>query len=965
MKCPRCRTENPATAKFCLECALALRNVPFPGMEVSGERLPDDDLEPEEPTLLLSLPMPTASGSAAFKNSSAPGQPGTEEGAGGITSSDFPFSSPVTVKTCMMEISERYRGLEKINESNRAIVYRAQETRLGRTVAIKRLLIEEEDKPDLFWKQARAIAALEHPNIVKLYDIGKDSAGYFLVMEYVEGETLQSYLEERGKLIVSEAAALACAIGRALAYAHRQGVVHGNLKPENIILDLKKNPRLVDFGLPQRKKSKGGGVTRSIYYAAPDVVTDGRSDIYSLGACLYQMVTGDLPGDVKIDNIPETVAPIVLKCMREKAEDRYLSLDHFLSDFEAIPQQAHEATENLEDPQDALASTSSYQPEKIAATKRSDTAHGTPMQKTERLSARELLAGCNLEWAFQEKYRKRARRRKWIAIVATALLVLGLSIWSLTRWIDYRNKLRVFVLACGKAEEHRDKRQWDEAIHYYRIAQQARFEHAVEQLRKAIVDCENDKMRDLCAVAWARAEQFEKEGKWNRALSCYREAQNTGFAPDLSAKIQEIERRSTNQFLMLQLDEYVESGEWPNAREVYLELLPDKGEDLSAYLKAIPPIEAKFDVPSPVVIGVDTEFALTSRDKIWDAEWDFGDGRKKKGVRVRHIYRKAGKHTFDVAVWDGIHHFSLQGTCHVDVPVWSQQMVQSGVVGRNFLEKLLYCDNRQVILDMTAPAWMDMSHERKSQLSAAYQIAWAKAEGKPAHQVWRGNGLSLDMALIPPGRFWQGSYQFEPGRNADETRHRVIISKGFYMSRYEVSQRQWRAVMGSNPSEHRGDNLPVDRVSWDDCQKFCQKTGLSMPTEAQWEYACRAGSTGPFNLGEDISPRQVNYDGYYSYDRSKFEIYRQKTVPVGSLLNANSWGCHDFHGNVWEWTRDWYGEYPETEVTDPTGPESGPHRVFRGGSWYSVSHSCRCAYRFKYIMDYRYNFLGFRVCVPL
>jgi len=189
------------------------------------------------------------------------------------------------------------------------------------------------------------------------------------------------------------------------------------------------------------------------------------------------------------------------------------------------------------------------------------------------------------------------------------------------------------------------------------------------------------------------------------------------------------------------------------------------------------------------------------------------------------------------------------------------------------------------------------------------------------------------------------------------------------MSKYEVTQAQWKAVMGSTPSNTNygiGDNYPVNNVSWDDIQTFIQKlnaqTGQTyrLPTEAEWEYACRAGTTTPFNTGNNLTTSQANYDGDYPYNGNPKGEYRGKSTPVGSFA-PNAWGLYDMHGNVWEWCSDWYGTYPSGSQTNPTGAATGSLRVNRGGSWYIYAQSCRSAYRYNNTPDYRYISLGFRL----
>ena len=197
-----------------------------------------------------------------------------------------------------------------------------------------------------------------------------------------------------------------------------------------------------------------------------------------------------------------------------------------------------------------------------------------------------------------------------------------------------------------------------------------------------------------------------------------------------------------------------------------------------------------------------------------------------------------------------------------------------------------------------------------------------------------------------------GSPKEEKERRDDEIQHKVTLTKGFYMGVQLVTQEQWQEVMGNNPSKFKGEkNLPVETVSWDDCQEFIKKLRekdkkpYRLPTEAEWEYACRAGTTTPFHFGETISTDQANYNGNYIYGNGKKGVYREKTTPVGSFP-ANAWGLHDMHGNVWQWCQDWYGDYPQKDVVDPQGPEKGEYRVLRGGSWIYDPRYCRSAFRF-------------------
>jgi formylglycine-generating enzyme required for sulfatase activity len=174
--------------------------------------------------------------------------------------------------------------------------------------------------------------------------------------------------------------------------------------------------------------------------------------------------------------------------------------------------------------------------------------------------------------------------------------------------------------------------------------------------------------------------------------------------------------------------------------------------------------------------------------------------------------------------------------------------------------------------------------------------------------------------------------------------------------------------MGNNPSEFKGEkNLPVDSVSWPNAEAFVRKLEAvdkipyRLPTEAEWEFACRAGTTTSFHFGETLSTAQANYNGNFTYGKGKPGLYREKTVPVGALP-PNAWGLHEMHGNLWQWCQDWHGGYPTGDMIDPQGPKTGSNRVLRGGSWGSHPVFCRSANRNFSAPDSRTEFYGFRVC---
>lgn len=236
-------------------------------------------------------------------------------------------------------------------------------------------------------------------------------------------------------------------------------------------------------------------------------------------------------------------------------------------------------------------------------------------------------------------------------------------------------------------------------------------------------------------------------------------------------------------------------------------------------------------------------------------------------------------------------------------------------------------------------------------------------------RVIKIEGVPFRFRWAPPGSFMMGSPESEKDRWDIEDLHRVTLSSGFWMLETEVTQLMWASIMEDNPSAFEGANLPVECVSWEDCQKFVAKLNelgfapagarFALPTEAQWEYACRAGTTTPFPWGGVLNGDKANCDGSYPYGTDVEGKYLGKTAPVGSY-SANPWGLFDMNGNVWEWCEDWYGDYPSSGSTDPRGPATGSSRVLRGGSWFHYARHCRSAYRYSYGVHYRDSRFGFR-----
>ncbi len=247
---------------------------------------------------------------------------------------------------------------------------------------------------------------------------------------------------------------------------------------------------------------------------------------------------------------------------------------------------------------------------------------------------------------------------------------------------------------------------------------------------------------------------------------------------------------------------------------------------------------------------------------------------------------------------------------------------------------------------------------------------WAQRTGMDDQGLWAEfivAGVTQRMRWIWPGEYTMGSPEDEPGRSTEERQHQVILTRGCWLADTVCTQALWEAVMGKNPSEFQGEERPVEQVSWEAVRGFIERLNLAvpglemrLPSEAEWEYACRAGTETPFWFGDSITTDQANYDGNHPYEDGRKGVDRRETVEV-KVLPANAWGLYQMHGNVWEWCDDWYGKYADDTEVDPGGLATGEQRVMRGGGWLGRAGDCRAARRDAGRPGGRGGDLGFRL----
>jgi eukaryotic-like serine/threonine-protein kinase len=300
------------------------------------------------------------------------------------------------------------------------------------------------------------------------------------------------------------------------------------------------------------------------------------------------------------------------------------------------------------------------------------------------------------------------------------------------------------------------------------------------------------------------------------------------------------------------------------------------------------------------------------------------------------------------------------------------------------------CSLTFAIMMIMATTWASTAPQEKpvsGQTTPSFAIVPFSADQARAHQdKWAAhlkqkveieNSLGMKFRLIPPGEFFMGSPATEDKRFPDEHQHRVRLTKPFYLGVYEVTQAQYEKVIGTNPAQFKGAKRPLDNVSWEDAQAFLRKlnsleqgTGrvYRLPTEAEWEFACRAGTATPFHFGDSLDSTQANFNGDHPYGQGKKGPSRYGTVPVGTFP-ANAFGLHDMHGNVCEWCQDGYDANFNIKengtAVDPVNEQANKYRVLRGSSWFFWGHDLRSACRDRGAPDEHRNEFGFRVALSI
>ena len=889
-----------------------------------------------------------------------------------------------------------YELIEKLGEGGMGVVWKARQESTGRLVAVKLLSqrgMGSDRSQRKFEREVALSARLEHPGIVRIYDSGLQHGMYFYAMELIEGLPLDEFAGSN-LLNQQQIIELFCRLSQAMQYAHDKGVIHRDLKPSNIVVSPDGQPHVLDFGLARPAEedsgmtiSVSGDVSGTPAYMSPEqaagrhVEVGERSDIYSLGVMLYRLLVGHSPHElagtqfevtkrlVEEDvRAPRLLCPtlnrkleaVLLKALARKPADRYPSMAAFAEELQKCQ---------------------SNEPPPLAS---------------EGLITR-VPGGAQ---------KQRMQRLVWGALTASVMTILVVT------WLIY-----------GRAQNQKQPTAMDQERTAPLAQKQPGETTATPNLLAAAQanDAKGNAKAGLkvgetitnsigMRLAYIPAGEFVMGAPPNEGHKKYdteiphRVKLTKPFLMGVTAVTQgqwKAVMGNNPSYFIGDDDLPVEQVSWNDA-VAFCGKLSDK--DKKTYRL---PTEAEWEYACRA--GTTTPFNTGETISADQANFNGQEAPYGKGQKGEYRQKTTRVGSFPPNAWGlyDMHGNVMQwcsdfyGTYDAGDAVdpqgatngWNPNRMTRGGAWNSAAEGCrsafriggapdyrgnhngfrVVCSVSDVSQVAERPAAVPVtasadnikpSADRVAKIVTA-PVSAETSDGRTPRKVGETitNSIGMRLAYIPAGEFMMGIPAREGGKE-NEVPHRVKLTKPFLMGVTAVTQGQWRAVMGSNPSYFAGDdNLPVERVSWSDAVAFCGKLSeidkktYRLPTEAEWEYACRAGTTTPFNTGETISTEQANFDGKSSYTNGQ---YREKTVAVGSFP-PNAWGLYDMHGNVWQWCSDLYGEYDAADAVDPQGAANGSDRVVRGGCWQFTSYNAISGRRAFYSPNVSGAIIGFRV----
>jgi len=868
------------------------------------------------------------------------------------------------------ELFGRYRIIKTLGQGAMGAVYLAEDTDLGRQVALKVPKfsdIDSQEVLDRFYQEARSAATLHHRNICPVHDIGEYNGTRYITMAYIEGRPLSDYIKpdkpQQPRNIVLTVRKLALA----LQEAHERGVVHRDLKPANIMIDQKNEPVIMDFGLARQLETSNsvrltqtGQILGSPAYMSPEQVEESASigpvsDIYSLGVIFYELLTGQLPFKGSIAAVLGQIMskdPTPLADLRPELDKELeqLCLQMLAKDASARPTSMKAVAQSL--------TKWLKKPQSYPSASKGETNVSGPIPKLEQ-TAKPVKA--------DNKKNTKPTTKTVIdqpAEPATQSSMLTAS-----------SKAALFMTMKKCLAKH----DYDQVL----------------QLGLQLpVDQHTTEIDQLIAEAQEKSDEV-------------------GY---LTITIEELLQKRDHQALLPKLKELLALKPGNRKAKQLLEKLGETGSggifDFGSGDHSFVSLFGSIfeSTPTMIIVGVVTFGLMLGAITLYlksgghNVKITIDDPTAQVFVDDQEIRitGEAGTVTLDL----GEHEVTVKNKQGVVYEGWDKHKFVVTKKGRKLLS-INVLDEPAVTAsgDANAPPPLAKAPFDAKQ-AKAHQKAWADYLGEPVEKNIvigkneQGRDVVLTMVLIPPGEFLMGATDeeiagplefFKQAESSDKNfakggirelnsqrpQHRVRITRPFYLGKYEVTQAQWQSVMGSNPSKFTtSPEHPVEQVNWDDIQPFLanlndrsstEKMTFTLPTEAQWEYACRAGTTTRYHSGND--PDDLTLYAWH------IKTSKETTQPVGRL-KPNAFGLFDINGNVWEWCADRCAVdyYAKSPTDDPPGPAEGDAgvlpemRVMRGASNFNpnpISKYRAASKQFGHRRHWRSLAHGFRVALKI
>jgi serine/threonine protein kinase/formylglycine-generating enzyme required for sulfatase activity len=861
----------------------------------------------------------------------------------------------------VVDLAARYRIEGTLGQGGMGAVMLATDTRLDRKVAIKRILGEAAANRmavQRFLTEAKSIAALNHPNIVQIYDYGRAKDGPFLIMEFVDGGSLLDRCRD-GAMPLDDAVAMACQLCDGLAKAHDLGIIHRDIKPANVLLTKDGIPKLTDFGLAKAQAGDHGQTITGAVLGTPDFMppeqrrdaslVDHRSDLWSLAATVYQMVTGRSPKIIRFDLLPGSLTGLLGKALEEEKAARYQSAREF---------------------REAL---------------RSGLGGGVSVDRPTPVTGKLQEGQCRACGTVTSDLSKKFCRNP---DCGTSLRVTCLKCDT---------QIPVWDGVCGECGGNQPVLL--EARRSDLRAKQAEVESfvqafAFEDALARAADLAREAHPDLSEFAgWSNAfvasTTAERDRQQVAATDRMREAEAHAAAWDYPAAIQTLESIAEplrNAAATALLDECVAN---KNESDTLITSIAERitRRDLDGLLPLVErAVTMRGDRKDLIKIGSQLSTRRNGRLTQARKSLDAGDARAA-GLALARA-ELADFEPVDQELITYVRRLNdledkivtLVKEAKLDSKITPMEAAAILQAGEQYLT--LNPKNKQII-NLVAQSRAIAEPLLREQRERDEILAQS-----PLH-----NSIGIELKLIPPGTFVMG----HKGDGLFETPHRVSLTQAFYLGVYPVTNAQWKRVMGRAPDnvsgEDEDDDKPVHGVSWNDANRFCKRLSslreekkagrrYRLPTEAEWEYACRAGTTTTFTFGDN----EADLGGYawFANNSGKHQLDADAILAEGSgtfsarlLSNGchthpvgckqpNAWGLYDMHGNVQERCSDYFGKYPSNTVTDPQGSsDDGFGRVVRGGAFCSPSILCCSASRSMHSDFIISSFIGLRVAMSL